>query len=529
MYAALFKVVGFDLVNIRWLLFLAACVTEVLVYTILRRFLAPIASATLTLLALVWSFPNYFAGLPSWWLLVCALSALLALMRYIETGGMRYLAVAGTAAGLAVILKQTGIYLIPPVLMTAWLTSTRSESVGALLRDRIGRLFLGLAFLSAAVFIMRSRLFVPEIVYLLLPVAASSIAFALPARISAAPRFSSQRLALLVPTVAAAIPVLLFLIPYIIGNYMQEFFIGAFVLPQKRLAFAAETIPGVHKILYAVLIVGLLIERKPGTLKVNLAHNRLRWAGALLLLLASLFVRQAYQIVWQSARGIGALLPLIALWLLATDRAGDERARLKLFAASSMLAWASLVQFPYAAPIYFCYVAPLVVIAAVAVTRSELGVRLGNPQAYVALLIGFAVLSMNRTYPDRGLGSSHRVAVLNTALDLPRAHLRVSEADANIYRRIVALAVEHGSQATLLAGPDCPEIYFLTGHVNPTHTIFDFFARHDAAERATWRNATIVVINHEPAFSPPLPAELVDELRQHLRNGEVVGRFEVRW
>ena len=99
LYAQVFRVAGIDLANLRWLLFAAAALAQVLVYSILRRHLGPVAAALATWLALAWSFPNYFAGLPSWWVLICALSSLWALFRFFETGRLRYVALAGLAVG----------------------------------------------------------------------------------------------------------------------------------------------------------------------------------------------------------------------------------------------------------------------------------------------------------------------------------------------------------------------------------------------------------------------------------------------
>ena len=43
----------------------------------------------------------------------------------------------------------------------------------------------------------------------------------------------------------------------------------------------------------------------------------------------------------------------------------------RLFLAASVLAWMSLNQFPFAAPAYFCYVAPVAVFAAVKIGRAS--------------------------------------------------------------------------------------------------------------------------------------------------------------
>ena len=78
MHALVFRLAGVDLIYPRWVLFAGAVLAQVLIYFILRRYLEPIGAALGAWLALGWSFPNYFAALPSWWLLVCALTCLWA-------------------------------------------------------------------------------------------------------------------------------------------------------------------------------------------------------------------------------------------------------------------------------------------------------------------------------------------------------------------------------------------------------------------------------------------------------------------
>ena len=45
--------------------------------------------------------------------------------------------------------------------------------------------------------------------------------------------------------------------------------------------------------------------------------------------------------------------------LLLSRQDGDINKRWMLFGCTTMLAWAALVQIPFSAPIYFCYVTPL--------------------------------------------------------------------------------------------------------------------------------------------------------------------------
>jgi hypothetical protein len=87
----------------------------------------------------------------------------------------------------------------------------------------------------------------------------------------------------------------------------------------------------------------------------------------------------------------------------------------------------------------------------------------------------------------------------------------------------------------IFAGPDAPEIYFLTESENPTRAIIDFLdhsgsARGDELVRLlAERRVPVVVLNHVPEQSPALQSAIVARLRSMYRSSERVGRFEVRW
>ena len=110
LHAATFKGAGINLIYPRWLLFAVAVLGQVLVIShtwacTSSSLVPPLARW----LALGWSFPNYFAALPSWWLLICALACLWAFLRYVDTGLLRYAAVAGLAAGISILDQADGV------------------------------------------------------------------------------------------------------------------------------------------------------------------------------------------------------------------------------------------------------------------------------------------------------------------------------------------------------------------------------------------------------------------------------------
>lgn len=531
LHAAVFKLAGINLLYLRWLLFAGAALAQLLTYLMLRRYLEPIGAAFGAWVALAWSFPNYFAALPSWWVLVCALVSLWAFTRYVETGLLRYVAAAGLAAGVSILIKQTGLYVLVALVMALLFGGGRQEPETAVSRPgRLLRAGAAVAALGLAVVILRSRPGPAELLYLLLPIAAcSALLLTVDGRPGMLPAPATA-------IATATLPLVCFIAPYLLHHQLGTLVNGLFILPQKRLQFASMAMPPAHWMLAGIPLLAIVMPF-PQLIRVP-ALRRLAgvglWVVAVALPVAALYRFGSYQLIWQSARGFAALLPVAGCGLLFSGRIHDAKQRWMLFGFISMLAWASLVQFPFSAPIYFCYITPLAVIAAAAAAGSSGVLRRPAVGAAAVLLLIFAVLSMNRGF-IYNLGVEHDNSyVLNVPLNFSRAGLHVSADDAVTYHRAVALIASHLGDGRLVCGPDCPEVYFLTGHLSPSGTLFDFFADDSSvkgglSDIAAWTSAGVVVLNHRPGFSPAPSPELVDEVRTQFPQMAVAGPFEVRW
>jgi hypothetical protein len=536
LHAALFRLTSVDLLNVRWLLFAVASGTAWLVYAITRRYLAPTGAALATWVALGWSFPNYFAGLPSWWLLIGALSCVWALIRYTETGRWRFLVAAGLAVGVAIAVKQTGIYLLVALVLSVLYDGGRPSGSRSGLAQVEGlvRWAVSITVLVFAAVILAPRIFAVEGLYLFCPAAACAVVLFLPASRKQSSSVRSALMAASVTMAAAALPLACLLIPYAIRHRLWDFVYGSVVLPRRRLTFASMDMPGAWAVVTGLPLLALTLlaaSSRPGSRSVY--AKWLLWAAACLLPIAALWHVSSYQLIWQSARLFAALLPLGICWRLVTGPCRHPEKRPVLFASAAMLAWTSLNQFPFAAPIYFCYVAPLVVVTAIVAAGAGSVPGRVTMLPWAVMLLLFAVLCANRGY-IQPLGRFHEPLRFNTALDLPRAHLRVSDGDAWTYRRL-AFSIERrlrGGQ--LIAGPDCPEVYFLVGLTNPSGKLFDFFSDDRSADGGTdaigaWLKGDVIVLNHEPSFSVAPSNTLSDGLRREFPHGEDIGRFEIRW
>ncbi len=112
-----FRVFGLRLTSIRLALFLCFLAFVPAVFAIASRFGSPLLSGLITLLAVAWSLPNYFAGSVSWYNLFLATWGTLALLRHVETGRRRWLFVAGVLAGISCLFKVIGAYFVAAALL----------------------------------------------------------------------------------------------------------------------------------------------------------------------------------------------------------------------------------------------------------------------------------------------------------------------------------------------------------------------------------------------------------------------------
>jgi hypothetical protein len=237
-------------------------------------------------------------------------------------------------------------------------------------------------------------------------------------------------------------------------------------------------------------------------------------------------------------RGARAAVPLVAaagaVALALARRRTEGARRVEVFAVLAAAAFCSLVQYPFSAPVYFCYVAPLAVLAVLAALSLRPAAPRGVPALAAAFYLAFAVLWVNRGFIDT-MGMYFRADRQTAVLPLPRAGgIRVTPEDARTYPAVVRLLARHARGGYVYAGPDAPEVYFLAGYRNPTRQLFEFFdapAGHEARllRAIDAAGVTAVALNREPAFSAPPSPALAAALAARFPHAAVAGKFTVRW
>jgi hypothetical protein len=367
----------------------------------------------------------------------------------------------------------------------------------------------------------------------LVPVAATSVVVAVAGARSKVVEWRSLWLDVCAFASGIVVPVILFLVPYVATHAVGSLITGVFVSPQRRLVSASLAPPGIWAAVRALPIAaGLwLTSVSHGQTQRLVTWSTIPLAVAVLLLSGAPPVYASLIDVARMTVPIAACAATVLLLRTqhTTRRALDrQRAVMVVFAA----VFFSLVQFPFAATIYFCYVAPLAVLAGIAVLA---GLSRRVPAAVGGVLLGFLLcfgVGRMNTRAARHLATGVEPKP-NSLLALPRARVRVSPEDSTIYTNLVHTLQAHATSDYTFCTPDCPEAYFLAGLQNPTRSTYEFLNVPPIDAQSVLRlvdahQVSVVAINREYRFSQIDP-ELLRALNQQFPDSERVGYFTVRW
>jgi Dolichyl-phosphate-mannose-protein mannosyltransferase len=539
-----FTVFGMHLMALRYVLFAFFVVWVPVLYYCASRFLAPLGAMATTLLSVVWTVPNYPAAMPSWYNLFFATFGAAALLRFAEVRQRRWLLLAGLMGGCSVLGKITGLYYVAAGLLFLLVDEALTQPPNG--RSPAGRgyrwpIALGLLGFVVALALLLRRHLTPEHVYhFLLPGAGLAVlTWRVVARSGNRP--AAERFARLASVgwpflLGLAIPIVIFAAPYLTKGDLDALLRGLFVSPTTRFVAASRSpIPWPTIVPAALLGITLVLASR--------ARSGIRaWlvAGLLaVMLLATATIGGTdylYGISWAS---ISQAIPLVIIMgLLVLVRrtnlpAADVTRWEQSFLLLAVAGLTSLIEYAFAAPVYFCYTAPLTLLALVGLLR----LTGGPPQpltAFLAVYYGaFAVVGLNaQSVGELGLTAARGETLAR--LELPRGRVLVHARDAVEYEAAVDTLTAHARGRYTYAGPDAPEIYFLTGLRNPTRAFFEFLepARQsaDSVLAAVDRHGvTAVVINRDMKFSPPLSPELEVAFARRFPHATTVGKFMVRW
>ncbi len=549
LHAFAFRYLGEDLATLRIVLFVFFLIWIPVFYWIASRMVSDWIAGGVTLLAVAWSLPNYSAAVPSWYNLFFATFGVAALFAYLSDRVPKWLFIAGLCGGCSFLAKDAAFYYVAGVLVFL-VFSEQCESFstveGAKTRSLLYTAFVVFSivlFLAGLAALIREHGTAEEITNFVAPPSLlATLVLLREAR--ATSRSSRERfLALFRTTLPFGLgfltPLFVFLIPYLRGNGLHAVLRGVLLLPFKRVWGAFQSPPPLSTIAPLICVIGIFAL---GAWFRGMARWLLSCSTGLVFvyyLISSAHNIANYQIAWHTAYWVTPMLVLTGVFALRRGSrwgvlSGDPLNQRQLFLILAVTALCSLVQYPFSAPIYFCYVAPLAILGAVAVLRAFPSI----PQPLLGTaLSGFLLFAVLRVAPPYiyALGYYYQADPETHILDLPRAgSLRVQPESAKIYEQLIPLIQQHAVAGEIYAAPDCPEIYFLTGYRNPTRALFDFL-EDDYGDSGhilrlvDSRPIHVIVLSKHPSFSAALPVDAHKALVMRFREGKDIGDFEVRW
>jgi len=541
--AAAFRVSGANFASLRWMLFLFFLAWVPVVFYIASRLVQPLAAGLVTCLAVAASVPVYSAPVPSWYNLFFATFGTAAVLRFLESRNRWWLAIAGLCAGLSFLAKISGLYFLAAIfLFVIFLEQTESQSSSSRRAVAGYSIFITAGLLAFVLVLFKTVASANPayIAHFILP-GVSVALYLLWSEFSYSREPSSNRFRRLfgilsLVLVGYIVPVIAFLIPYARAGALRSFLVGVFVSPTRRFSFAALHPTHLRAMnLIATAVVGTLLYFASRGRTFSRRQQIILVFVLFGLLLASGPVRPVYSFIWSSMALLVPVTTVIAVILLAYATDLEVTKRQRLFLLISVLALTSLIQFPFAAPVYFCYVTPLILLAVV-LLRALSPSR--NDFVFGAILIFYLAFWICRATPGfiYNLGLRYVPNQQTATLTLPRGGaLRVDPELADEYARLIPLIQQHATGDYIYAGPDAPEVYFLAGKRNPTRTLFDFLGRDTTNHNqnildAIARNeVNVIAVREQPYFSRPLSPQLIQALAVKFPNSQAVGEFQVRW
>jgi hypothetical protein len=540
---SVFRIWGVSLATLRLPLLVLAAAGYTALFCLLRAALPLAASALITTAAFWWSLPNYFSGMPSWYNLFFSLLGAAALMRYPSSRSRLALATAGLLCGVSVLVKVIGLYSAASAAMFVIFVEQRRSEANAAARSasspRLAWVIIaGLcAFVFAVGFVVSAEPHLAELVTFWLP----------PTALAGYLAWNEHRLRYLdaggrlrrvlgaggLFAAGFAIPVCVFLAPYVATGSLDAWFEGVFISPLRRLSDTQ-----LHRALdvRAFLLGAVALGGTAWSLIAAAKRDRTKVASAVLgvafvPIVVCGFATTVYSATWAAMR----LLPLAAVAGLliclskSSHRKGKRpatttpnRAIEPAFLLVSLASVFSLVQIPQSHGIYFLYAAAPA-IAAWAAVLAVVEPRTQRPQLLLGgCAIAFALLWIARGNPIR-YGEEFAVFHRSAELETRRGVIHYDEASAHDLRALLHEIEAHSSaNDPILALPDLPEAYFLTDRRNPTRTFFDVFDADYASPERDQRllkliddeGVRLVVFRNIVSVSPQ---GLSDRLRRELR------------
>lgn len=551
--AIVFRWTSVRLVNLRWALYGVFVLWVPVVFYIASRFARPTGATIATLLCVVWSVPTYPAAMPSWYNLFFATFGTAALIRYTETTHRRWIVCAGVLGGLSILVKIVGLYYIAGALLFfVWHEHQAVQSRASTATARPDRWYAVIVAAALAIFVVTLVVLVAE-----LSSHSRFLHFVLPGTLLAAilvemewrrpPGVSSAaRLRFLAALIGpfllgVALPIAVFLVPYVAAHAVGDLVRGVFVAPTRRALYAVE-LPVPLKTIWAVALWVVVFVPSWRSVERNGVLARSAWivlaVAAGLGLVMTAHGGPVYASLWLAIRYLAPVTVVaggLLLWRLDRALLDSPRRREQIWLLVCMTALCSLVQVPYAGSYYILYFAPIAILALLAIVTSREGGAGPRTVIAAAFFLAFGVLRVNPGHISVVGRYAPQSEWPTVALPIARTGLRSGPIQSLRYTQVTELLRDHSAPGGYTyAAPDCPELYFLSQLRNPTRTLFDFLDDHSGHDSRVLRaidstRVTAIALNSTPLLSAPIDSILAANLRARFPDSAVVGNFVVRW
>ncbi len=533
-----FELWGVNSDSMRLMLFLWFVPFVIAIYWLGLQLTRPWVAGLITLLAAAWSIPIYSAPMPSWYNLFFATWTLCAMVAFFNTGLRRYLVLGGLLVGTSVIFKISGLFILAAVLLALLYRNQQlfrgEPKTGKLFSFcvTLGLIFAGLLSLS----FVNQRDWLAQVIHLVVPFVGLA-GFVICNEWKSATGGSFQRFSAISNDVLAllfglSLPVLGLTSVYLQQGALDELVHGALVMPKQRLDFATSPFPPISNLIFTLPLAILLF---PSISKIRLGKRQERGllvvaALVAIALLASQKTPLGFTLAFQSFRNLAPVLVignLLLIWKLRTRLSDHQRQMLYLF--TSVAFFVSLIQFPFAAPVYFFFAAPLLLMAAL----SAVSVQKHAPQKTLVVAVVFLLL-----FSCTRLHSHHAATCLFASypglpaatLKTERSQIRVNADDAQVFNRLNAIIQQHTDpEEIILATPDAAAVGFVC-HRRPLNGVmYEFFRNGIYDDLESLKNqldeqhVSLVVINERPAFSPRVSPEFRDVALHEFQLLETIG------
>jgi hypothetical protein len=526
LHALIFRFAGISTNALRDALALLATLWCAGLFWLVRQWLSLVGAAIVIALIAVWSVPMYPVPMPSWYVLFLTTTAGIVLAAVHDRKSVFVL--AGFLIGLAALAKITALLALAGagwgIVAVRQVDGDRRTGAPEVV---IAALLFDVLVLHLIQPLFSDRVLVHVAGPALLVVTAIGVREARQIMVGGAHVDGVLWRRLFLLLAGAVVPACCFAGWLASHGALAPFIASVRGVVGQRAASAAMTPPSMQSVVYAVPIVGIL------------AASASRWpvrgwivaVAAIVIAVVASRDGIAYQEVWHALRGLPTIAALLfaAAWVSgATPVPGGARSALLIFAP--IAAVMCLTEFPFAAPIYFLYVFPVIAIALAAAVGLQPPARrpAAGALALVFLGFGFVVVLPGAPASLDAFGERNQPMAW---LQLPRARLLVPADEAARYQQLFGV-LEALPPGPIWAGPDAPEIAFLAGRQDLNPAFFSFLSSAPApgggfAASQASAGAVAVVVDSAPSFSLKLSPAVRDSVRRYFPVMTTIDQFVV--